>query len=496
MSWRPDLETFEPRVVPSTFYLHQGDSVQHAIALANPGDDIILDAGATFRGPITLLSKPNPDQRWITIESNNFNLAPGVRVAPSDSAAMAKIVAPGIFNAAVRTIGAAAFYRLQGLEILPIAPDVLVDTLVTIGNADQTPADGLPHDIVIDQCYIHGLDGEAIKRGIALNGGDTTVSDCYVSGFKLLAYDSQAIAGWNGTGPYTIRNDYLEAAGENVLFGGATSTIQQVPAHIAIVDNLFSKPLSWDPYDPSYAGVPWSVKNLLELKNAEDVWIEGNTFENNWVQSQNGYAILFTPRGAQSGGPWVTVSDVTFVHNSINHVAQGFDILGSDDSSRSQITTNIIIRDNLYGPDIGNSRYGGTNGQFLVIGDGVNGPAQHLAIDHNTIVGGRTIALIDGTVSDFSFTNNIVLQAGYGIVVSGYGQGLAAFSKAFVSGFDISNNVIVGGSASEWPALNWCLNAVADVGFLDFADGDYELLPDSPFHDLGSDGTDLGARLP
>src|SRR5262249_55021217 len=114
----PELEILEPRVVQSTFHLHQGDSLQHAIALASPGDTILLDAGATFRGPITLLPKANPDQQWITIQSNNFGLAPGVRVGPGDSASMAKIVASGYYNPAVRTVGPAAFYRLQGLEIL------------------------------------------------------------------------------------------------------------------------------------------------------------------------------------------------------------------------------------------------------------------------------------------------------------------------------------------------------------------------------------------
>src|SRR5262249_49522130 len=151
------------------------------------------------------------------------------------------------------------------------------------------------------------------------------------------------------------------------------------------------------------------------------------------------------------------------------------DILGSDDSSRSQVATNILIRDNVFGPDIGNSQYGGTNGQFLKIGDGISGPAQHLIIDHNTIVGGRTIVLVDGTVSDFSFTNNIVLQAGYGMVVSGYGEGLAALAQAFPDGYEISNNLIVGGNVSQWPALNWCPKTLADVGFVDFDAGDYAL---------------------
>src|SRR5207247_11194822 len=134
----------------------------------------------------------------------------------------------------------------------------------------------------------------------------------YISNIKALGQDSQAIAGWNGAGPYSIQNNYLEAAGEDVLFGGAWSYIQKTPSNITITDNTFTKLLSWNPNEPStiYAGTTWQVKNLLELKNANTVTVQNNIFQNNWVRAQDGHAILFTPRGSQSGGSWVTVSNV------------------------------------------------------------------------------------------------------------------------------------------------------------------------------------------
>ena len=81
------------------------------------------------------------------------------------------------------------------------------------------------------------------------------------------------------------------------------------------------------------------MKNLLELKNANNITIDSNHFQNNWVGAQAGHSILITPRGAQSGGPWVTVSNVTFTHNIVDHVASLFTILGSDDSSACGSTT-------------------------------------------------------------------------------------------------------------------------------------------------------------
>ena len=53
-----------------------------------------------------------------------------------------------------------------------------------------------------------------------------------------------------------------------------------------------TKPLTWNPNDPSYAGKHWTVKNLLELKNAQRVTISGNQFENNWLDAQVGFAVL------------------------------------------------------------------------------------------------------------------------------------------------------------------------------------------------------------
>ena len=42
------------------------------------------------------------------------------------------------------------------------------------------------------------------RRGIALNSGATAVIDSHLADFKEVGADSQAIAGWNGPGPFKI----------------------------------------------------------------------------------------------------------------------------------------------------------------------------------------------------------------------------------------------------------------------------------------------------
>ena len=126
----------------------------------------------------------------------------------------------------------------------------------------------------------------------------------YISDIHVVGQDAQAILGWNGPGPFKIANNELEASGENVMFGGAARASNNIPSDIEIRGNHFFKPLSWRVGSPSYAGHHWSVKNLLEFKNAQRVLVTGNILENNWLDSQIGMAFLLTPRAEFGKAPW------------------------------------------------------------------------------------------------------------------------------------------------------------------------------------------------
>ena len=126
------------------------------------------------------------------------------------------------------------------------------------------------------------------------------------------------------------------------MFGGADPSIPAlVPADIEISGNHLAKPLRWRPGLPEFEGARWSVKNLLELKNARRVIIDGNLFEHNWPDSQNGFAILFTVRNQDGGAPWSVVEDVVFANNVVRRVGSGINILGHDDNHTSQQTSRI-----------------------------------------------------------------------------------------------------------------------------------------------------------
>jgi hypothetical protein len=120
-----------------------------------------------------------------------------------------------------------------------------VSSVIQFGDREAS-AEAVPHHLIVDRCYIHGDPRIGSRRGIALNARDAAVVDSYISDFKEVGADSQAIGGWNGPGPLKIANNYLEASGENIMFGGSDPKIPNlVPSDIEIVRNHLAKPLRW-----------------------------------------------------------------------------------------------------------------------------------------------------------------------------------------------------------------------------------------------------------
>src|SRR5262249_32672877 len=152
--------------------------------------------------------------------------------------AMAKLVADS--GSVVSAGPGAHHYRFVGLEIRP-SQGVFLYNLIQLGGSEVT-LEQVPHDIVFDRCYVHGDPLRGARRGIAMNSAATAAVDSYFPDLKDPDTDAQAIAGWNGPGPFRIENDSLEAATENIMFGGADPTIRDlVPADIVLRRNHFKK---------------------------------------------------------------------------------------------------------------------------------------------------------------------------------------------------------------------------------------------------------------
>jgi hypothetical protein len=461
-----------------------GGDLQAAINSANMGDTIRLAAGATFTGNFMLPAKTGTGVITIRSSASDTALpASGTRIDPSNAALLPKLQSPNS-SPVLATAPGAHGYTVRFIEFLPNFQGYYDVITLGDGSSAQNTLASVPHDLIIDACYIHGDPTYGQKRGIALNSASTSVINSYIAGIKADGQDSQAIGGWNGPGPFTITNNYLEAAGENILFGGADPRIPSlVPSNITIRRNHFTKQLIWQSQGN------WSVKNLLELKNAKNVVIDGNLMEYEWPSAQNGTAVLFTPRNDEGTCVWCIVQNVQFTNNLVRHTASGINILGTDNYQTSGFADGITIRNNVF-QDVGGI-WGG-DGRFLMIGDG----ARNVTVDHNTVLqtGWSVIFAYGVPMPSFAFTNNIVPDLSWAIMGDGTSAGNGTIATYFPAGRFLGD-VIAGSDPSAYPTGDFYPASMSAVGFVDLAGGNYRLRTTSPYYRHATDALDIGCNI-
>ena len=483
------VEVSAPADGPVAIRVPAGGDLQAALDRANSGDVIELPSGATFSGNFVLPAKAG--NRYVILRTAPTPGLPDAegRITPAHSDKLAKVQSPN--GAPVfRTAAGSHHWRLMLLEIGPTTS--ASGDIVVLGDASgtQSSSPGMPHDLVVDRCYIHGDRVRGQKRGIAMNGASIVVIGSHISDIKSTSQDAQAIAAWSGTGPFRVENNYLEASGENFMLGGAMPGASGlVPSDLVFRRNHVARPAAWRSEN-------WVVKNLFELKNARRVLVEGNLFENNWVDGQPGYAIVFTPRGEGGAAPWATIEDVTFRYNIVRNSSAGFNLLARDSNGASGTMRRVRIADNLvYAID--RSEWGG-NGNFMQIGEG---PAE-ITVEHNTIIHSGNVMTVYGGSRDapsvaerFVFRNNISPHNQFGVI----GQSLAVGTQsinAFFPGGLFLRNALAGGQAARYPGDNLFpdMERFAQQ-FVNYSGRDYRLKGDSEFRRAATDGADLGVNF-
>ena len=449
----------------ATLTVNSGGNLQGALDTAAPGDTIVVAAGARFTGPFRLPVKPAG--AVITIRSSAT--VPSRRIRPDDAALLPTIVSSTVEPALSGT--GTSNWRLEGLRFEANAyGEGSVIALTDVAN------------ITLDRLLIlGGPTGQ--KRGVMGNGRQVTLTRSHIANIWWPGVDSQAFCAWDGAGPYTITDNYLEAASENVMFGGADSaSAERIPSDITITGNHFSKQVGW-------RGQARNVKNLLEFKSARRVVVRQNLFEHNWTDGQAGTAILFTPRNQDGRAPWSVVEDVLFENNIIRDTENVFGVSGRDDEKASAQATGITIRNNL----------AVASGRFLQIGTEVG----TLTVDHNTIEQGTNFATIflgdvmepgaantrpaQYAVASLKITNNLANHGEYGVWGEGFGVGTAAFS--LTRSYVWTNNVLAGGAGNTYPSVTW-LPSVPE--HRQNFNADYTLVTSSKYRAAGNDGKDLG----
>jgi hypothetical protein len=474
-----------------------------AVAEAKCGDTLLLPAGAVFEVR-ELPRKSCDDRHYVTIRTDTADskLPPeGTRISPAwagvgslpgrpayeqPTGGPAKLLATLVVR---RPSGAVVgdHTRFIGIEWTS-------DPAVNTGRLIS--AEGTDH-VIIDRNWIHPAEGTEVGKGVGMILGARVIAviNSYVNGFTCVARsgkctDASAVGGGNGndpTGTFKIFNNFLEAAGEDILFGGSGATVN--PTDIEIRRNHLFRPMTWkegEPgYTPSRTGDPYIVKNNFELKNAQRVLFESNLLENTWGGfTQTGFSILLTPKNQSDRCPKCQVTDVTIRFNRIRNVASVLQIAntltktGGSASNGGRYSIHDIIADSVHDRD-----YKGP-GVFLQLLS--NEPPVHdLAIDHVTaFVPGPLITIIGKgeKINNFALTNSVfsVGARRQGVTSAGgreancaavaQKQGIEAILKECFNNYKFEKNLIISGRG-QWPPGNLVVSSPESAGIRDLKDG-------------------------
>jgi hypothetical protein len=529
-----------------------GGDVNAYLAQAQCGDVLLLTPG--HYSPFTLPAKNCNAAQWITIRTNATKglPGPGNRISPCSAGVPSlpgrpayRCPHPQRLMATISSLTKLDVTASSGANYYRIGPGIELTRPDTTGHSTGLVQLAGSDHVIFDRIWAHGTENAAeTGNGFGFTGAtNVALINSYLNDFKCIAgvggscTDAHAIGGGDDAaglpeGTWKIYNNFIEASGENIMFGGALKGTT-TPSDIEIRLNHFYKVPSWNRKDPNYVQPypgfnGYIVKNLFELKNAQRVLFEGNRMEYSWGgYSQRGFAIVLTPRGT-----WGNVDDVTIRYNYISHVGTGFELAASLNCSPSRTdptqckngsgpvadsggASRLSLHDNLV-DDVDATYYlgGGSMAQvasFLR----VNPPLNDVVLNHNTFItdGIEGNILTIGTspinplprMGSFTFTDNIVRAGKYnGIWSIGKPSDCAqdmnpipTFSNCFTQ-FDVSSNLIVGwGSVRKAPAWPTGNQTPADYStvFVNplLSGGDYHVLP--PYQHAGTDGKDLGAGI-
>ncbi len=525
--------------------------LQGALNSASCGDTIQLQAGAVFTGQFHVPAKNCDINHWIIIRTSSPDSAlpaEGQRATPCYAGVASMVGRPQyscpnpqnvMSRVQIETQGdgpfqldnGANYYRFLGLEITRPAG--------VANSARLMSGRGTADHIIIDRSWLHGAPQGETRDGAALDGmTNVAVVDSYFSDFHCIAgtgtcTDAHALSGGNSTtqdGPYKFQDNFLEASGEAILFGGGPATM--TPADIEILNNHFWKPWQWKAGSANFVGGPdgnpFIVKNHLELKNAMRVLVDSDLMENNWGGfSQSGYGILLTPRNQPTEGgkgPYVCsncqVADITIRYTQVSHAAGGIQMATVEDLpdggqgapalAGARWSIHDLVLDDL------NKKYGGRGTAFEIVNGWQKNPLNTLTINHVTAFPYSTAHMMiignprgNASMSGLVFTNNLIITGQYPVWDADGGKGdcaqadvpITTINKCFTT-YSFSNNGLIAPPKafppSVWPAQNMFSETVDEVEFTNFNNGDggnYELLQSSPYKNKGTDGKDLGADI-
>lgn len=405
-----------------------------------------------------------------------LSVANNPRVTVAHASLLAKFRAPAASSQPVgptpwlRMMPGSGGLYLWGLDV-DCAPDATstfsLGGIIRFGELSpnlfsDSPPDGLgwnaltdvPHDVVLQQCYIHSnadttlgnyANYHSCTKAVYMSADRCAVVNSTLVAEHTTSGDANALYIAGGVGPYVVDNCLVAGTGENFLIGGGglpSWMTDMVPSDITFTRNHFYKPDVWLKNSPGWAGKQYPTKNPFELKYGKYFLLEGNLFDGNVNNGQNGQGVTIKTVNQNEDTPWSETAHVTMRYNRTRRTGSGlvFSCLESGPCSGGGgiPVHDVLCHDNI--TDLSAVGYGGDN-RFLFLSAGCiyatrSAVAANLHFRNETFIGQATFGLtssfltgpiqfleLDSCVFAFAATSNH-----YGFKGDATGEGTVAFN--------------------------------------------------------------------
>lgn len=254
------------------------------------------------------------------------------------------------------TTAVASNWLWDGLEMAPNGASQPF-YLFRIGNGVETSLAGMPSHFEVSRSYLHdNPPTQSLTHAIFENSTYFSIHDSWVIGATL--GEAQAIGGIASPGPTYIVNNFLEAAGEVTLYGGAISPYSPANANKLFLGNYFYKapsmkvstgtvvasgPCLYDATDTLHAGGEWYrdimagqnyqcgsdflwhttatalpaspiIKDMTEHKNGSHIFYIWNVYNYSISQDQSGQ--LWNNSMEYGSGPGMANDNILVMNNA------------------------------------------------------------------------------------------------------------------------------------------------------------------------------------
>lgn len=480
---------FAPPAPPGPPVVHVpcGEAIQPAYDAIVAGGTITLDPSAdcTSGYPETLTLGPKDGasaMNRVTITTQGWTDKgdewAGL-VTPADLPRMAVIRGTGSSGAVITVANGpgAGYVKLFGIAVRACPPTGNCD-LVMVGTDTETDVANMASFVSLRQLLVLGDPVFGSRRGVRIEGRHITLTQSWCQDIFIAGQDTQCVASNRGGRFVDVGFNYLAAASENIMLGGAPiPNADLVPQDWNIHDVILHKPLRW--FTEWNGGVSPSirrqVKNLFELKHAKRVTAERILMVNNWPESQSGIAILlnYSTNGtcpACGGLEDVTLRDVVVLNSPGGISFQGYSYQAGSNNANKLLRATVensyfVLTGTGSGRTVQVTNVSGRHDIEVRRSTFRNHTSTWLMGDFGwawTFDGTAYARVPGGPVYGLRFVDNVFASNGpYGITApagSHYGSGFGEFA---LGDRQIEGNVFGGAPSSHIANYNW--HAVADL---------------------------------